>query len=510
MQLRQKLSILFYLKRRKANKSGMAPIYVRVTIDGLEAEISMGCKILPCEWDNASKKLISDDPYAKMINKKLGQTKTDIERHFDLVQSKQMIATPRLVLDSYKSPIKGEKLRQDRIENFTLSDRLDEIMAEYIDYSNRHEIVQEKHSNPNPLKMDLLAAEKKRILQKIEEFRKATRKVFGDNNREKTLVLALNEYLLDLLLQCSTGTRSFHTLEKLMCRKRKYLEYIRYEYNDADFKLQDLDNSFLKNLYHFLMSKGDIAHNTATKYLQIMKGIINRAVSLKWVDANPFVLYKCTYHEIHHDWLDMKQFESLLNHNFKEKKLNVIRDIFVFASFTGFSYRELYTLNQSDIAYGENGKMWIMKTRQKTGGDESVPLLPMPIQLLEKYRTDPACRLSGKLLPVPTVQEFNRCLKLIAVELDIKINLRTHKARFFFANEITYNNGVPLKTVSRLLGQKSVKTTETYVKANKRNISENMNMVEQKLFDSSGNLKKGIIKDDLGAKVINLWLLDRI
>src|SRR5262249_6698178 len=157
-----------------------------------------------------------------------------------------------------------------------------------------------------------------------------------------------------------------------------------------------------------------VAHNTATKYLQIIKGTIDRAVSLKWVDANPFALYKCTYQDVHHDWLDIKQFESLLNHEFKDNKLNVIRDIFVFASFTGFAYKELYTLNPSDIAYGENGKLWVVKKRKKTGGDESVPLLPIPIQLLEKYRNYPDCQASRKLLPVPTVQEFNRCLKLIA------------------------------------------------------------------------------------------------
>src|SRR5258708_1289043 len=508
MQVNQKLSILFYLKRRKATKSGMNPIYVRVTIDGLQAEISLGCKILACQWDNTNKKLISEDDNAKMINKKIGQAKTDIERHFDLIHAKQMIATPRLVLDSYKSPVKGEKLRQDRIESLALSERLDEIMAEYVDYGNRYEIVHERGPDPSALRMELLGSEKKRICRKIEEFRKTTRRVFGDSDREKTLVLALNEYLLDLLLQCSTGSRSFHTLEKLMCRKRKYLEYIRYEYKDADIPLQKLDHAFLKNLYHFLMSRGGVAHNTATKYLQIVKGIVNRAVALRWVEANPFVLYKCTCQDVRHDWLDMKQFESLLNYEFADKKLNIIRDIFVFASFTGLAYRELYTLKQSDIAYGENGKLWVVKNRQKTGGDESVPLLPIPIQPLEKYKNNPACQVSRKLLPVPTIQEFNRCLKLIASELDITINLRTHKARFFFANEITYNNGVPLKTVSRLLGQKNVKTTETYVKANKRNISENMDMVEQKLFDATGNLKNGTIGSNAGAKVIN-FRLDR-
>jgi Phage integrase SAM-like domain/Arm DNA-binding domain len=313
MHVQQHLSILFYLKRRKAGKGGMTPIYVRVTIDGLEAEISFGCKVLAGQWDNTHKRLHSTDLDAKRINKKIRQARTDIERHFDLIHAKQLRATPRLVLDSYKVPLGGEKLRRERIEQLALSEGLDAMIKEYIEYGNAYETVHQQGPAACLVRIDMLAAEKKRICRKIEAFRKTAHRVFYEADREKTLLLALNEYLLDLLLQCSTGERSFHTLEKLMCRKRIYVEYIQYEYKDVDTSLQKLDLPFLKNLYHFLMNKGNLMHNTATKYLQIIKGIINRAVSLKWINANPFFLYKCTYHGLHHDWLDMKQFELLLN-----------------------------------------------------------------------------------------------------------------------------------------------------------------------------------------------------
>lgn len=507
MHVKQHLSILFYLKRRKATKDRLIPIYVRVTIDGLEAEISLGCKVLAEQWDTNSK-MLSASLGTNHINKKIAQTKSDLERHFDLVQARQMLATPRLVLDSYKTPLNGERIRQNKIEHLRLGEDLDILIREYIEYANKYERAHQK-GPIIPARIAMLDLEKRQICRKIEEFRKSTRRVFSDINRDKTLVLALNEHLLDLLLQCVSGERSYNTLEKLICRKRVFVEYLRYEYKDEDLSLQQLDHTFLKNLYHYLMTTRGVIHNTATKYLQIIKGIISRAVAFKWINANPFILYKCTYHDVHHDWLNMDQFETLLNYQFQEKKLNVIRDIFVFASFTGFAYREIYTLTKGDLVRGENGKLWILKNRQKTGRDESVPLLPIPIQLLEKYKNSPACQINRKLLPVPTIQEFNRCLKLIAAELGIEINLRTHKARFFFANEITYNNGVPLKTVSRLLGQKCVSVTETYVQANKRNIAENMDMLERKLFDADGNFKKGPIKNDPGGTVIDLWLEDR-
>jgi integrase len=506
MHVKQRLSILFYLKRKKASKDGMIPIYVRITIDGLGAEISLGSKVLAEQWDDAIRLNATSLPTSD-INKKMTQTKTDLERHFDLVRAKQMIATPRLVLDSYKTPLNGERIRQTKIENLRLSQGLDAIIKEYIDCANKYESANQKAAIV-PTRIEMLDLEKRRIGRKIESFRRSARHIFSDINREKTLVLAIDEYLLDLLLQCVGGERSYNTLEKLICRKRIFIEYLRYDYKDECLGLNQLDHTFLKNLYHFLMSTRKLTHNTATKYLQIIKGIVSRAVALKWINANPLVLYKCTYHSAHHDWLNMDQFERLLDHKFEDEKLDVIRDIFVFASFTGFAYREIYTLTKGDVVHGENGKLWIVKNRQKTGEEEAVPLLPIPIQLLEKYKNSSAYQVNRKLLPVPSIQQFNRCLKLIAAELDIVINLRTHKARFFFANEIAYNNGVPLKTVGRLLGQKSVNVTETYVQANKRNISENMEMVELKLFDANGNLKKRAIKNELEGKVINLWLED--
>jgi hypothetical protein len=150
----------------------------------------------------------------------------------------------------------------------------------------------------------------------------------------------------------------------------------------------------------------------------------------------------------------MQELEKLLNHEFSNEKLNVIRDIFVFSSFTGLSFQEVYTLRPSDIITGIDGKKWISKTRQESGADETLPLLPLPLQLLKKYKDNPVSVNRNKLLPVPTNQEYNRCLKVIADITGIRIVLRTQKARFFFANEVTYNNGVPLKTVSGCWGRK--------------------------------------------------------
>jgi integrase len=135
------------------------------------------------------------------------------------------------------------------------------------------------------------------------------------------------------------------------------------------------------------------------------------------------------------------------------------------------SYREIRTLRQSDIRTID-GQRWISKTRRKTHNEEALPLLPLAAQLLEKYANHPDCVRTAHLLPMPTNQEYNRRLKLLMKETGItNINLRSHKSRYFFANEIAYNNGVPLRTVGKMLSHGSEATTRRYVRPNKRHIS---------------------------------------
>jgi Arm DNA-binding domain len=106
-----KLVILFYRKRRKADKEGFIPIYCRITIDGLEDEISTGVKVLDHQWDTDAKQVPSTNPFHKAYNNKLGQMKTGLERHFDFVVAKKGIATPALVFESYKTPLNGNQLK---------------------------------------------------------------------------------------------------------------------------------------------------------------------------------------------------------------------------------------------------------------------------------------------------------------------------------------------------------------------------------------------------------------
>jgi hypothetical protein len=152
------------------------------------------------------------------------------------------------------------------------------------------------------------------------------------------------------------------------------------------------------------------------------------------------------------------------------------------------SYAEIRRLSANHIISGGDGKKWISINRQKTDGDEILPLLPIAEQILEKYRDHPVCVRRRILLPVPTNEEYNMCLKQIADEAGLIILLTTHIARYFFANVVMFDNKIHLKLIAGTMGQKSIATAAKYTKANKGNIGRAMEHVEERMFSEDGDL----------------------
>jgi hypothetical protein len=279
MYIRQQLSILFYVKRKKMTLDGKAPIYVRVTIDGLQEETSLGFKVSSDDWDIERKEVRETDPGSKLFNKKIGQTKTDLERHFDLIKAQHELATPALVLESYRTPINGERMKEERIQNLAFSESLDQLVMEYVDYANRLEKAFRNGRAPGPEKLALLKTEKEQLVKLIEKLSIDSRTIFDCKTWIKTLVLAINENILHFLQLVASGHRSPNTLEKMISKKRRYIEFLQYRYEVIDLSLNKLDVRFMEELITYLLVKKEVVQNTAMKYGQRLKEILNRGVS---------------------------------------------------------------------------------------------------------------------------------------------------------------------------------------------------------------------------------------
>jgi integrase len=491
MNVQQKFKLLIFPKWNKASGDGEAPIYVRIKIDGDEDEISLGCKITEEGWDPDKKRAKSTFPLYATINKKIDRALVDLGRHFDLIQAKDGTATPSAVKTSYMALPVAQQTRNQKVANLEFNQAVDGLIGQMLAYYKKCEKADELRDGPTPEMTVLMRAEKAEIGESLKELVKAHQRIFSDPNRKKTFILTLNDYFVSFMQQVFAGTRSPTTLEKNMSRKRRYIEFFRFQYKTEDLALSDLRFEFAESFKNYNLVHHGLREISAAKLVRFFKEIVERAVTKGWLNASVYRLYRCEYKEPEPDWLTMEEMVTLKDWVFKEDRLGEIRDIFIFGSFTGLSYQEIRTLRPADIRTID-GKRWISKTRRKTDNEEALPLLPLAAQLLEKYADHPTCLRTGRLLPMPTNQEYNRRLKDLMKETGItNINLRSHKSRYFFANEVTYNNGVPLRTVGKMLSHGSEATTRRYVRPNKRHISSSMADVEAKLFNENGQLKVG-------------------
>lgn len=302
--------------------------------------------------------------------------------------------------------------------------------------------------------------------------------LIGNTEKEKTFLEAFryhNDQMKELV-----GTdvvKSTHT--KFETVYKKCSDFLKIRYKKSDIYLKELDYKFITEFEHFLKTHG-IAHNTAMKYIRNIKKVVNQTVLNGWLQQNPFAQFKCSTHEVRREILDQDELTALYSKDFKHQRLTEVRDIFLFCCFTGYAFIDVFKLNRNDVSKGIDGDTWIFTQRTKTNTVSNVPLLPQAQEIVLKYKNHPKCIQTGKLLPVNSNQKMNAYLKEIASICGIKKELTMHIARHTFATTVTLSNGVPIETVSKMLGHKKMVTTQIYAKVLEHKVSEDMQQLKRK------------------------------
>lgn len=287
------------------------------------------------------------------------------------------------------------------------------------------------------------------------------------------------------------GKGSAHTLKRYDRLKTKVADFLLKKFKVDDIALEEIEYATATKFYHYLLMN-DIDENTAMKYVKTLKQVIKKAVDHGWIKYNPIAGFKCPYKDPDRDYLEMKEVLAIYKKDFEIERVARVRDVYIFCCFTGFAYETVYSLQHDNIFTGVDGRPWITKDRAKSGTEETVPLLPIAQEIIEKYRDHPYCIENDKLLPVNCNQRYNSYLKEIADLCGIKKNLTTHTARHTFATTITLENDVPIETVSKMLGHKDIRTTQIYAKITKRKMSNNMKALQDKLFCENGFLRSAL------------------
>jgi site-specific recombinase XerD len=403
---RATFSLLFYIKRSKLLKNRNAPVYLKITINGKSAELSINRDIPPKLWDTSRNQAKGSSKEAQELNDYITSIRGQIFVHQRTLQESGKLVTAKALKNSFLGI--GEK-QWSLIELF------------------------EKHNS----------------------------------NMEQ---LIGKEY-------------SPLTLQRFQAALKHIKGFCKAQYNQNDLLLSEIDHKFISGLEFHLKTTAGCQHNSAMKHIKALKKVIRIALANDYIRKDPFANYQVKIKQVDREQLTEEEIKKLANKEISIERVANIRDLFLFQCFTGLAYKDLAALSQDDLHLGIDGNKWIKIKRGKTGVACNIPLLPIAENLMIKYKNHP-CRNTGKLFPVPSNQKMNAYLKEVADICGIKKTLHTHLARHTYATTVTLSNGVPIETVSKLLGHSKLQTTQIYAKVLDSKISEDVKILRQKILNS--------------------------
>ncbi|MFC6859535.1 site-specific integrase [Zunongwangia atlantica] len=283
-----------------------------------------------------------------------------------------------------------------------------------------------------------------------------------------------------------------HLLHKATMRHYKTSQnfirrFIKKKYTTSDIYLDQLNYNFIVSFEHFLRSyqprdhQKPMSNNTAMKHIQRLRKMINLAHKMEWIEKDPFKRFKTRIEKKTREFLNQVELRQLEDYQPKLDRLSIIKDIFIFSCYTGLSFSDLMLLKRSHLSSDENQQIWIFTKRIKTNEELKIPLLPKALDLVSKYQWHPRTLKEQRLFPEISNQKTNAYLKEIAHICGISKKLTFHVARHTFATTITLNNGVPIETVSKLLGHTKLATTQIYARVLQKKVAKDMEILKSKL-----------------------------
>lgn len=405
MKVNSNMAILFWLYTQKKDKSGKAPIYCRITLNGKRTQFSTSKKIEPHFWIAEGNKIDKKSTDAITINEDLETIKGDLRKIYNQLTATHKAVTGEMVKNAFTG--KGQE-KKTLMDVFTIS------------------------------------IEKLKIAVKI-------------------------------------GKAALKTKQRLENIYRKVQAFLKKELNLSDMPLAELKPSLGNDLKDYFSIDCNIGDNTSFKYISIIKELLDFAVDKGWLEKNPIKHFKCPYKNPHREVLTMLEIGKLIETEMPNKMIERVRDCYIFSCFTGYAYKEVDSLKKDNVVIGMDSNKWISLCRHKTDEPELVPLLPIPLAIIERYKNDVWANAHNKLLPIRSNQKYNENLKKVATIAGIKKHLTTHTARHTFATTVALEHDVPMETVSRLLGHRSIRTTQIYAKVSLKKLSNNMNDLRNKL-----------------------------
>ena len=313
-------------------------------------------------------------------------------------------------------------------------------------------------------------------------------RILGTHQRER-MIIPIYQNHNDKIEDLIGNGYAYGTLERFKISLKHLQEFIQWKYNVSDIGISKIDFAFITEFEFYLRSVKKCNNNTAVKYVRNFRKIIKSCLDNDWLDKNPCSRYEGKMKEVERDFLTEEELNRIYNKRFSSERLTLVKDIFIFSCYTGLAYVDVKGLKKDHIGMGIDGQKWIFKNRQKTDTKSKIPVLPIAQEIIEKYANHPKCLNEDSILPILTNQKMNAYLKEIGDLCDISKEITFHMARHTFATSVTLTNGVPIETVSKMLGHKNIQTTQHYAKILDKKVSEDMMVLREKFSLKTQNNK---------------------
>lgn len=279
-------------------------------------------------------------------------------------------------------------------------------------------------------------------------------------------------------------SKSKATFQKYQVTRNHLADFIKKRYHRSDVSLKEINPLFLTDFEVFLQTTCLCNLNTTAKFMQFLKRIIIIAKNNGFIAADPFINYKIRLQKVDRGYLSEDELKNILQKEFSCKRLEQVRDIFIFSCFTGLAYIDVKNLTRDNIRKSFDGNLWVMTKRQKTNVQCNILLLEIPLKILEKYN---GLLLDNRVLPILSNQKMNAYLKEIADICGIDKEISYHLARHTFATTVTLAKGVPIESVSKMLGHTNIQKTQIYARITNEKISKDMHDLSGKLSSLNEN-----------------------
>ncbi len=357
----------------------------------------------------------------------------------------------------------------------------------------RGPIVQELQTFLDSVQFDLRSAyfELYRAGQKIDA-NAVKHRYLGVDIQEPRQLLEMFQYHF----KRETGNLNNSTLKNYHTTAKYLKLYIKSKFKKCDFPLEELNYKFIDGFEVFLKDPENqigarpLENNGIMKHMERLQKVVNLAIKLDELAKDPFKLYKRKMKEPEHVYLTMDELEKFETLTYETSGRQLAKDLFQLSCYTGLAYIDIMELTTNNLMFGLNGMHWIVGNRKKSGQKYRVPVLPNAQYVLDKYAQNQEALAREKYFPYLSAQKVNKYLKEMAQALNISKNLTFYVARHTFASTVTMAHGVPIETISKMMGHTKISTTQIYAKLIDSKVGSDMENLKQVLLKKIPNKQK--------------------